>query len=112
MVEDLPAYFWMNNYFGLWIPSYFVINQNIEIIGGGSGSLTSEGFFAEITSSIEEALDGLGDIDIGDDDNDGIDNSCDPCSFSNYYSLGNLNGSLICPQVANQMMICSYFRYI
>lgn len=97
MVEDLPTYFWMNNYFGLWIPSYFVINQNIEIIGGGSGSLTSEGFFAEITSSIEEALDGLGDIDIGDDDNDGIDNSCDPCSFSNYYSLGNLNGSLICP---------------
>ena len=65
MVEDLPTYFWMNNYFGLWIPSYFVINQNIEIIGGGSGSLTSEGFFAEITSSIEEALDGLGDIDIG-----------------------------------------------
>ena len=97
MLEDLPEYFWMTNYFGLWIPSYFIIDQNIEIVGGGSGSLTDEGFFLEITSTIEDALEGLGNIDIGDDDNDGIENTCDPCNFSNYYVQGNLDGSWICP---------------
>ena len=30
-------------------------------------------------------------------DNDGIDNTCDPCNFSNYYVQGNLDGSWICP---------------
>tara|TARA_B100000902_G_scaffold189297_1_gene181063 strand:- start:252 stop:740 length:489 start_codon:yes stop_codon:yes gene_type:complete len=97
MLEALPEHLWMTNYFGLWIPSYFIIDQNIEIVGGGSGSLTNEEFFLEITSSIEEALEGLGNVDIGDDDNDGIDNTCDPCNFSNYYVQGNLDGSWICP---------------
>ena len=50
MLEAIPELFWMTNYFGLWIPSYFIIDQNIEIIGGGSGSLTNEEFFLELTS--------------------------------------------------------------
>ena len=91
MMEDLPEYFWMTNYFGLWIPSYFIIDQNIEIV---SGSLTDEGFFLEITSTIED-MEGLGNVDIGMMIMMVLKILVTPAIFQNMFS--NLDGSWICP---------------
>ena len=89
--EDAP-YLLYQQEMGWGLPYNIIVDHNMEVVWGCACDLGEDDVLADAISAIESALWRLEDLNI-DNDEDGINNNCDPCPDSHIYIPGNLDAS-------------------